>query len=91
MTSFLLQGSCWKEQTRVDFTVKRGFDHVSEMAFAMCGNLTKVFSTDILPHDNFSFYVASITLMIFVNLSRLVLKKGGFTPVLANHKKGIFH
>ena len=25
-----------------------------------------------------------------VNLSRLILKKGGFTPVLANHRKGIF-
>ena len=26
----------------------------------------------------------------FCNLSRLILKIGGFTPVLANHKKGIF-
>ena len=26
----------------------------------------------------------------FYNLNRLILKKGGFTPVLANNKKGIF-
>ena len=26
----------------------------------------------------------------FCNFSRLILKIGGFTPVLANHKKGIF-
>ena len=26
----------------------------------------------------------------FYNLNRLILKKGGFTPALANNKKGIF-
>ena len=31
-----------------------------------------------------------MTLIIFVNLSWLILKKGGFTPVLANHQKEIF-
>ena len=36
---------------------------------------------------NLPFYVTSMTLIIFVNLSRLTLEKGGFTPVLTNHKK----
>ena len=36
---------------------------------------------------NLPFYVTSMNLIIFVNLSRLTLEKGGFTPVLTNHKK----
>ena len=44
-----------------------------------------------LTASNLPFYVASMTLIIFVNLSRLILKKGGFTTVLVNHKKESFH
>ena len=90
VTPFSLQVPRWKDHLRVEFTFTRGFGHVSEAAFTICGNPTKVFSTDISPHDNFPFYLASMTSIIFVNLSRLILKKGGFIPVLANHKKGIF-
>ena len=54
----------------------------------MCGNPNKVFTTD---------NSAQLTSMSrgqhdfnnLCNLSRLTLKKGGFTPMLANHKKGI--
>ena len=56
----------------------------------MCGNPNKGFSTYNSPHDNFLFYVASMTLITFVNLSRIISEKEGFTPVLANHKKGNF-
>ena len=66
MTSFLLQGSHWKDHTTVEFTFTPGFGHVSDVAFAMCDNPTKVISTDNSPHDNFLFYVASMT---FVNLA----------------------
>ena len=55
MTTFLLQGCCWKDHTRVEFTFTRGFGHVSEAAFAMCGNLTNVFSTDNSPQLTFRF------------------------------------
>ena len=55
MTSFLLQGSHWKDHTRVELTLARGFGHVSEVAFAMCGNPTKVFSTDNSPQLTFGF------------------------------------
>ena len=48
------------------------------------------FSTDNSPHYNFPFNVASMTLIIFVNLNRIILKKGGFARVLANHKKSNF-
>ena len=55
MTSFLLQGSHWKDRTRVELTFTHGFDHVSEAAFAMCGNPTKIFSTDHSPQLTFGF------------------------------------
>ena len=45
MTSQSRQGSCWKDAARVEFTFTRGFSHVSEAAFTMCGNLNKVIST----------------------------------------------
>ena len=37
--------SRWKDHTRVEFTFTRGFGHVSEVAFGMCGNPPKDFST----------------------------------------------
>ena len=91
MTFFSLQRPRREDHTRVKFAFTPEFGHVSEAAFAMCGNPTKAFSIDNSPHDNFPFYVASMTLMILVNLSLLILKKGGFTPVFANHKKEFFH
>ena len=36
----------------MEFTFTGGFGHVSEVAFAMCGNPTKVFPTDIT-HRNY--------------------------------------
>ena len=33
----------------MELTFTRGFGHVSEVAFAMCGNLTKGFSTEGSP------------------------------------------
>ena len=47
--------SRWKDHTGVEFTFTRGFGHVSEVAFAMCGNLTKVFSTESSPQATFRF------------------------------------
>ena len=35
-----------RSRWRVEFTFTRGFGHVSEVAFAMCGNPNKFFSTD---------------------------------------------
>ena len=37
------------------FTFTRGFGHVSEEAFSMCGNPNKVFSTDNSPQLTFRF------------------------------------
>ena len=87
MTSFSLQGSCWEDHTKVEFTFSCGFGHVSEAVFTMCRNPTKAFSTDNSRDDNFPFFDAGMILIIFVNLSWLILKKGGFIPVLAKHKK----
>ena len=47
--------SRWKDHTGVEFTFTRGFGHVSEVAFAMCGNPIKVSSTDNTPHLVFRF------------------------------------
>ena len=55
MTSFSLQGSRYKDHTRVEFTFTHGFGHVSEAAFAMCSNPTKVFPIDISPQLIFRF------------------------------------
>ena len=53
----------------------------------MCSNPNGVKFKRKLYTINFPFQLASMTLC---NLSRLILGKGGSTPVLANHKKGIF-
>ena len=54
MTPFSLQGALvWKDHTRVEFSFTRGFCHVLEVAFAMCGNPTKVFSTGDSPQLTF--------------------------------------
>ena len=51
--------------------------------------LTKLFQ-QVTHHSQLSVLLGQYDFINFCNLSRLILKKGGFTPVLANHKKGIF-
>ena len=68
----------------MEFAFPHGFGHVSESDFFMHGNPNGVKFKRKLTTINFSFQLASITSIIFV-----ILKKGGSTPVLANHKKGI--
>ena len=55
MTFLSLQVSRWKDHTRTEFIFTRGFGHVSEAAFAMCGNPTKYFSSGNSPQLNFRF------------------------------------
>ena len=55
MTSQSQQGSCSKDPARVEFTFTLRFGHVSEAAFAMCGNLNKVISTGDPPQPAFGF------------------------------------
>ena len=82
------QGSCWNDRVMVEFTFTRGFGHASEAAYTMCGNPNKVFSTDNSPLLTFRFtWPARIIFVIWAGWFR---KKGGFTPLLANHKKEIF-
>ena len=56
----------------------------------MCGNLDKVFSTDNSPQLT-SRSLGQHDVNNFCNLSGLILKKGGITPLLTKHKKGIIH
>ena len=51
-------------------------DHALVVALTMCGNLNNVNSRDNSPQLTLCF--------------TWKIKKGGFTPLLANHKKGIF-
>ena len=91
ITSISQQGSCCKNRARVEFTFTRGFSYVSEAAFTKCGNPSKVFSTDFSDRNQLSVLIDQHDFNNFCNLSRLISKKGGFTPVLANHKKDFFH
>ena len=86
MTSLSQQDSSWKDPARVEFTFTRRFSHASEAAFTMCRNPNKVISRGNSPQPTFHFTRPAW----LCNLSRLILKKGGFTPVLANNKIGIF-
>ena len=90
MTSLSQQGSCWKDPARVEFTFTRGFGHVLEVAFTICGNPNKFISTGNSPQPAFRITWPAWRYFFFFNLSGLILKRGGFTPTLANHKKGIF-
>ena len=82
------QGSSRKYPKRVEFTFTHGFGHVSEVAFTICGNPNKVVSRGNSPQPAFHFTWPACHK--FCNLSQVIFKKGGFTPVLSNHKKGIF-
>ena len=86
MTSQSQQGSCWKDAARVEFT--RGFGHVSEAAFTMCGNPKLL--QQVNHRNQPSLLFGQHGFINFFNLSRLILKKGGFTSLLANHKKRDF-
>ena len=46
---------CWKDRAGVESTFTRGFGHVSEVAFTMCGNPNKVFSIDNSAQLTFRF------------------------------------
>ena len=50
--------------------------------------LTKLFQT-VTHHNKLSVSIGRHDLINVCSLSRLISKKGDFTPVLANHKKGI--
>ena len=66
--------------------------------FFMCGNPNGVKFKRKLTAINSPFYLARMTFRFtwpawlhdFCNLTRLILEKGGYTPVLVNHKKEIF-
>ena len=51
--------------------------------------LTKLFQ-QVTHRNQLSVLLGQHDFINLCNLSRLILKKGGFTPVLVNHKKGIF-
>ena len=55
----------------------------------MCDFQTKLFQ-QVTHRNQLSVLLGQHDFINFCNLNRLILKKGGFTPVLANHKKGIF-
>ena len=56
----------------------------------MCGNPNGVKFNRELTAMNLSFHLASMTLIVFVTSAGWFGKIDGFTPMLANHKKGIF-
>ena len=49
-----------------------------------------IFSTDNSPQLTHRFVWPALLFYNFCNLIQLILKKGSFTPLLANHKKAIF-
>ena len=55
VTSLSQQGSYWKDPAIVEFTFTRGFGHISEAAFTLCGNPNKVTLTGNSPQQNFRF------------------------------------
>ena len=51
--------------------------------------LTNLFQ-QVTHRNQLSVLLGQHDVIFFFNLSGLILKRGGFTPTLANHKKGIF-
>ena len=91
MTSLSQQGTCWKGP------LKRTWNSLSRVDLAMfqkrlsliVGILTKLFQ-QVTHRNQLPVLLGQHDFINFWNLSRLILKKGGFIPVLADHKKGIF-
>ena len=77
--------------------LKRTWNSLSRVDLAMfqkrlslfVGILTKLFQQVTHPNQ-LPVLLGQYDFINFCNLSRLILKKGGFIPVLADHKKGIF-
>ena len=86
MTLQSQQGSCWKDAARVKFTFTCGFGHVSEAVYTMCANPKKLFQ-QVTHRNQLSVLHGQYDFINFCNLCPLILKKGGFTPVLTNRKK----
>ena len=91
MMSISQQSSCWKDRARVEVTFTRGYlAMLQRQSLTMCDNPNKVNSTDDSTQLTFHVTWPAWLFCNFCNLSRLILKIGGFTPLLTNHKKGIF-
>ena len=93
MTSLPQQHSCWKDPPLVEFTL-RTLLHVSLAIFkrrlSLCvANLTKLLQ-EVTHCYQISVLLGQHDCNNICNLRRLILKKSGFTPLLINHKKGIF-
>ena len=73
----------WNSLLRVDLAM---FRRRPSLSVAI---LTK-FLQQITHCNQLSVLIGQHDFNNFCNLSRLISKKGGFTPVLANHKKGTF-
>ena len=73
----------WNSLSRVDLAM-------FQMRLSLCAAILTKLSQQVNHRNQLSVLLGQHDVINFCNLSRLILKKGGFTPELANHKKGIF-
>ena len=91
MLSISQQSSCWKDYAKLLLRRLR-FGHASEFrgSLSLCVAIpTK--STQQITHRNWHFMsLGQHEFNNFCNLSQIILKIGGFTPLLANYTKKQF-
>ena len=73
----------WNSLSRVDLAM-------FQMRLSLCAAILTKLSQQVNHRNQLSVLLGQHDVINFCNLSRLILKKGGFTPVLLDHKKRIF-